>query len=57
MSAQLENAILKMLDNYKNFDKEALRKSVIEKFSAETVGKTFYNLYAEVIKKSATHVN
>jgi glycosyltransferase involved in cell wall biosynthesis len=48
--AALENAVSNMLDNYKLYDKCALRQYAIAHFSNKAVGEAFNNIYKEVVK-------
>lgn len=44
-----ENAIIKMLDKFSNYDKVAISESAVSKFSQQAVGKQFYEIYSKVL--------
>lgn len=46
----LSNAIIEMLDKYKSFDHEAMRKSIEEKFSAQVIADQFKKFYMDHLK-------
>jgi glycosyltransferase involved in cell wall biosynthesis len=46
---QLQQAIIKMISTYKNYDPQLLNKSIINKFNYKTIGKQFYNIYKPLI--------
>jgi len=49
---QLEDAILNMLDNFQNYDKNYLHEYIKSKFSSETIGSLFYELYQNTLKNN-----
>jgi glycosyltransferase involved in cell wall biosynthesis len=46
----LKNAILKMADNYKNYDGDAMREYCIENFDKEEVGRQLFSFYKSVLE-------
>ncbi|MBA3704976.1 MAG: glycosyltransferase [Bacteroidetes bacterium] len=46
---QLEEAILKMLLIYKNYDAQQLNSYITQKFNYQTIGKLFYEIYKPII--------
>jgi glycosyltransferase involved in cell wall biosynthesis len=46
---QLVDAILYMLDNYKNYDRVAMSEYAKRNFSYEGVGKKFYQIYQQIL--------
>jgi len=47
---ELEQAILKMLSTYKNYDGQKLNGYISAKFNYESIGKQFYEIYKLIIK-------
>jgi len=50
---QLKDAILTMLANYKNYDRDAIRNYAVKHFDFDSVGKQFLSIYKEVINHDA----
>lgn len=50
---ELEKAINDILDQKRMFNKTKLREYAIDKFSEQTIGKAFLELYKEILKKNA----
>jgi glycosyltransferase involved in cell wall biosynthesis len=48
---QLEAAIIKMLNTYKNYDALEMHKYAKKYFSYEKIGKDFYNLYQNILEQ------
>jgi len=46
---QLEQAILSMMDNFQNYDRQYLSQYAKSLFSSEIIGKNFFNLYHKFI--------
>ncbi len=47
---QLEEAIIKMISTYKNYDAQKLNKYISQKYNYQTIGKQFYSIYKPLIK-------
>lgn len=48
---QLEDAILKMISSFKNYNPEKLNHYITTKFNYQTIGKQFYDVYKPIIKR------
>lgn len=48
---QLEEAIVKMISTYKNYDASKLNTYISEKFNYETIGRQFYEIYKPIITR------
>jgi len=53
---QLENAILRMMDQYKQYDANELRVSVAERFSRKRAGESFYRIYRQMVSRQETAI-
>lgn len=49
---QLIEAMAKMMNEYQRFDRLRIAEEAQEKFSYSTIGKQFYDLYREILKKN-----
>lgn len=47
---QLEEAIVKMISTFKNYDAQKLNQYISQKYNYQTIGKQFYNIYKPLIK-------
>jgi glycosyltransferase involved in cell wall biosynthesis len=52
---QLEMAIEKMLDSWKEYDPEVLKASVSGRFSRERIGRKIYDLYREILFQTKSY--
>jgi glycosyltransferase involved in cell wall biosynthesis len=53
----MEKAIGKMLDNCRDYDRDQIRKSVVDRFSNKVIGEQLFDLYKEVLSdKSRTDI-
>lgn len=50
-NAQLKEALVLMMANYKNYDPSLLKQKVENRFSSATVGSQFYNIYKAILSK------
>ena len=50
--AQLIEAMAKMMNEYHRFDRSKIAEETQKKFSYSTIGKQFYQLYREILKKT-----
>ena len=48
---QLEEAIIKMISTYKNYDAQKLNQYISKKYNYQAIGKQFYDIYKPLIKK------
>lgn len=48
---QLEDAILKMISSYKNYDAQKLNQYITQKLNYKTIGKQFYEIYKPIITR------
>ena len=48
---QLEEALVKMISTFKNYDPYKLNKYISEKFNYTVIGKQFYNIYKPIITR------
>lgn len=48
---QLEEAIIKMMNTYKNYDAQQLNQYITQKYNSQTIGKQFYDIYKPLITK------
>ena len=46
-----EKAIITMLDNYSNYDKQKLRQFAIDNYSVDVIGSSFCEIYRQILKK------
>ncbi|MES2396891.1 MAG: glycosyltransferase [Bacteroidota bacterium] len=46
---QLEEAIIKMISTFKNYDAQKLNQYISQKYNYQTIGKQFYNIYKPLI--------